>query len=100
MNLNEEELDALADRLANAPRKEAEDRGYAEPLGFIESTRAVAREAARWATEKEREGEVVWQAQAATGWYGVSAELAASLESQGAPVRAIRVIATTTKGVG
>ena len=49
----------------------------------------------------EPEGEVVWQYRSAMGaWLGADATNAARLESEGVPIRAIRVIATTTKGVG
>ena len=58
-----------------------------------------AREAARWA--EERQGEVVWESSIGrTVWTQEPIERAIEHEQRGYSVRAIRVIATTTKGVG
>ena len=89
MTLTDEELDALARRLFRA----WPDHDLAWP-GFNK----VAREAARWA--EERKGEVVWEVWSEGSWCTeTSEEIARELEANGYPVRAIRVIATTAKGV-
>lgn len=87
MTLTDEQLGALAERL----EKMRTHWQGATPLAI---KRAVAREAARWADEQQ--GEVVWQYEEG-GWLDIRAEDADSWRDRGYPVRAIRVIATTTK---
>lgn len=91
MTLTDEELDALAERLIHVWIHAHGDQNA--------EWRAAAREAARWAAEQQ--GEVVWERKNPinNGWYSVDDEKEAQArERNGYPVRAIRVIATTTKG--
>ena len=89
MDMTDKELDALAEQVRNA----------CEALYFSnwqEVARVAATAAARWAAEKELEGEVMWQYRSITGaWLGADATNAARLEAEGVPVRAIRVVAAT-----
>lgn len=87
MTLTDEQLDALAERLIAKHWSGRTKRAWRE----------VAREAARWAAEQQ--GEVVWEYQnCRLDWIPCcSKESAESYERGGCPVRAIRVIATTTK---
>lgn len=92
MTLTDEELDALADRLWRTH--------YDFEGGEQEAWEETAREAARWA--EEQQGEVAWEmryswSDMAPEWRPVSRENAAVYEEHGHPVRAIQVIATTTK---
>lgn len=85
MTLTDEQLDALAERLASTrPHKW--------------DWRDIAREAARWAAEQQ--GEMVWEVfdPMFKQWVEVPTKAYADrAESIGKPVRAIRVMATTTK---
>lgn len=95
MNLTDEQLDALAERL-EAALERILDSYPADGHMAGHHLREAAREAARWA--EEQQGEVVWQyEEGGDNWRDTSAIGAVGWEREGYPVRAIRVIATTTK---
>lgn len=95
MNLTDGQLDALAARL-EAALERILDSYPADGHMAGHHLREAAREAARWAAEQQ--GEVRWEVMC-DGWRTSpdGRERAAELEDAGIPVRAIRVIATTTK---
>lgn len=96
MTLTDEELDALAERL-EAALERILDFYLADDHMVGHHLREAAREAARWA--EEQQGEVVWEVREhVQGWMPATKREATVYEETGFPVRAIRVIATTTKG--